>query len=151
LPPARGIGAPTPGPGAAGLFPLASAGGGVWEAALPYTLARDAPLHHHRASRLLDETLTETETTTTVAVRATTWSFQRSRSQKDGSPDPSLVTPLAVVISTTLSTACCIGPSTDTLGLSSIVVWSNSIVAGYTRASGRLLAWCADQTMISRV
>jgi hypothetical protein len=38
-------------------------------AAFPYTLARDAPLHHHRASRLLEETLTETETTTmSVAV-----------------------------------------------------------------------------------
>jgi hypothetical protein len=35
--PARGAGAPTPGAGvgAAGLFPLASVGGGVWEAAIP--------------------------------------------------------------------------------------------------------------------
>jgi hypothetical protein len=31
------------GAGAAGLFPLASAGGGVRESAFPYTLARDAP------------------------------------------------------------------------------------------------------------
>jgi hypothetical protein len=29
--------------GAGGLFPLASAGGGVWEAAFPCTSARDAP------------------------------------------------------------------------------------------------------------
>jgi hypothetical protein len=32
-----------PGPGAVGLFPLASVGGGVWEAAFPCTSARDAP------------------------------------------------------------------------------------------------------------
>jgi hypothetical protein len=32
-----------PGAGAAGLFPHASSGGGVWEAALPYASARGAP------------------------------------------------------------------------------------------------------------
>jgi hypothetical protein len=79
-----------------------------------------APL---RASRLLEETLTEMETTTTpVAVRATAWSFQRSRSQRGGSLDPSLVTPLAGVTSTTLSIPYCVRPLTDTLGLSSTVV-----------------------------
>jgi hypothetical protein len=36
----------------------------------------------------------------TVAVRAVAQSLWRSKSQKDGSPDPSLVMPLAVVIST---------------------------------------------------
>jgi hypothetical protein len=41
--PARGAGASTPGAGAAGLYPLASVGGGVWEAAFSCTLARDAP------------------------------------------------------------------------------------------------------------
>jgi hypothetical protein len=41
---------------------------------------------------------------------------------EDGSLDPSLVTPLAGVTSTTLSTPCCVGPSTDTLGPSSTVV-----------------------------
>jgi hypothetical protein len=76
---------------------------------------------------------------------------RRSRSQRDGSPDPSLVTPLAAVISTMLSTPCCVGPSTDTLGSSSTVVWSTSIVVGYTRTSGRLLAWCVVRTMISGV
>jgi hypothetical protein len=81
------------------------------------------PLHHLRASRLLQETLTETETTTTsVAVRATTWSAWRSRSRRGGSLDPSLVTLLSGVTSTTLSTPCCVGPSTDTLGPSSTVV-----------------------------
>jgi hypothetical protein len=35
---------------------------------------------------------------------------------------PSLVTPLAGVTSTTLSIPCCVGPSTDTLGLSRTVV-----------------------------
>jgi hypothetical protein len=38
--PTLGAGA---GPGVAGLLPLASAGGGVWEATFPYTQARDAP------------------------------------------------------------------------------------------------------------
>jgi hypothetical protein len=36
--------------------------------------------------------------------------------------DPSLVTPLVVVTSTTLSTPCYIGPSTDTLGQLSTIV-----------------------------
>jgi hypothetical protein len=76
-----------------------------------------------RASRLLEETLMETETTTTpVAVRATTRSFRRSRSRRDGSLDPSLVTPLVGVTSTTLSIPCCVGPSIDTHGLSSTIV-----------------------------
>jgi hypothetical protein len=65
----------------------------------------------------------EMETTTTpVAVRATARSPRRSRSLRDGSLDPSLMRPLAGVTFTTLSTPCCIGPSTDTLGPSSIVV-----------------------------
>jgi hypothetical protein len=51
---------------------------------------------------------------------------------KDGSPDPSFVTPLVVVISTMLSTPCYVGPSTDTLGPSSTVVWSTYTVVGYT-------------------
>jgi hypothetical protein len=62
------------------------------------------------------------ETTTTVAVRAIVRSLQRSRSGKDGSPDLSLVTSLAVVIPTTLSIPCCVGPPTDTPGQSSIDV-----------------------------
>jgi hypothetical protein len=57
-----------PGVGAAGLFPLASVGGGVWEVALPCALARDALLHHHWASRLLEEILMKMKTTTTVVV-----------------------------------------------------------------------------------
>jgi hypothetical protein len=80
----------------------------------------EVPLHHHRAPQLLEET--RMETTTTVTIRATTWSLRRSRSWKDGSLDPSLMTSLAIVISTTLSTPCCIGPSTDTLGPSSTTV-----------------------------
>jgi hypothetical protein len=90
---------------------------------LPLHLSQRCPMHHLRASRLLEETLTETETTMTpVAVQATAWSFQRSQSRMDGSLDPSLVTPLAGVTSTTLSIPCCVGPSTDTLGPSSTVV-----------------------------
>ena len=90
---------------------------------LPLHLCQRCPLHHHKASRLLEETLTETETTTTlVAVRATTRSARRSRSRRGGSLDPSLVTPLVGVTSTTLSIPYCVGPLTDTLGLSSTVV-----------------------------
>jgi hypothetical protein len=90
---------------------------------LPLHLSQRCPPHHHRASRLLEESLTEMETTTPpVAVRATTWSSQRSRSWRDGSLDPSLVTLLTGVTSTTLLTPCCIGPSTDTLGPSSTIV-----------------------------
>jgi hypothetical protein len=54
-----------------------------------------------------------TETTTSVA-RTTTPTSQRSRSQRDGSPDPSLVTPLVGVTSTMRSTPCCAEPLTGT-------------------------------------
>jgi hypothetical protein len=90
---------------------------------LPLHLSQRCPPHHHRASRLLEDTLTETETImTSVAVRAMARSSRRSQSQRDGSLDPSLVTPLAGVTSTTRSTPCCVGRSTDTLGPSSTVV-----------------------------
>jgi hypothetical protein len=90
---------------------------------LPLHLSKRCPLHHHKASRLLEETLTETEMTMTlVAVRAMTRSSRRSRSRRDGSLDPSLAMPLAGVTSTTLSTPCRVGPSTDTLGPSCTVV-----------------------------
>jgi hypothetical protein len=62
------------------------------------------------------------KTTMMVAVQATTRSLRRSRSRKDGSPDLSLMMPLEVVISTTLSTPCCVGPLTDTLGQLSTTV-----------------------------
>jgi hypothetical protein len=84
-------------------------------------------------------------------VQATTRSSRGSRSRRDGSLDPSLVTSLAGVTSTTLSTPYCVGLLTDTLGPLSIVVKSTNIVAGYTQTSGRLLAWCTIRTMISRV
>ena len=48
--------------------------------------------------------------------------FSVTRSRKDGLLDPSLVTLLTGVTSTTLSIPCCVGPSTGTLGLSSTVV-----------------------------
>jgi hypothetical protein len=90
---------------------------------LPLHFSQGCPLHHLRASRLLEETLTETETTTTpVAVRAMARSFRKSRSRMDGLRDPSLVTLLVVVTSMTLSIPCYVGPSTDTHGLSSTVV-----------------------------
>jgi hypothetical protein len=44
---------------------------------LPLHLSQRCPLHHHRASRLLEETLTET---TPVAIQAMAWSF-RSQSR----------------------------------------------------------------------
>jgi hypothetical protein len=90
---------------------------------LPLHLSQRCPLHHLRASRLLEETLMETETMTTpVAVRATTRSFRRSRSRRDRSLDPSLVTMLAGVTSKMLSIPCCVGTLTDTLCLSSTVL-----------------------------
>jgi hypothetical protein len=86
----------------------------------PLRLSQRCPLQHHRTPQLLEETLTETAMI--VTVRSTTLSSQRSRSRKGGSLDPSLVTALAIVISTTLSTPCCVGLSTDTLGPSSTIV-----------------------------
>jgi hypothetical protein len=53
----------------------------------------------------------ETETTTTlVVVRATTRSARRSQSWRDGSRDPSLMTLLVGVTSTTLKGKCALGP-----------------------------------------
>jgi hypothetical protein len=126
------------GAGAAGLFFLASGGGRVCEALLSCA-PLEVPLHHHWVSRplewLLDETLT-TETVTTVA-RTTTPTFHSSRSQRDGLPDPSLVTPLAGVTSTMRSTPCCARHSTSALGPLSIAVLSFSTVARHTRTAGR--------------
>jgi hypothetical protein len=48
--------------------------------------------------------------------------LSEEQSRRDGSLDPSLAKPLAGVISTMLSTPCCVGPSTDTLGLSSTIM-----------------------------
>jgi hypothetical protein len=72
-----------------------------------------------------------------TSARATAPTFQRSRSWKDGLPDPSLMTPLAVVTFTMHSTPCYAGHLTGVLGLSSIAVWSSSTVAGFTRTVGR--------------
>jgi hypothetical protein len=83
-----------------GVCEAPSAGGVVCEAPLLLCPSWRRPLHHHRALHLLKETLIET---TMVAAQTTAWSFRR-RNQKDGSPDPSLMTPLAVVTSTMLST-----------------------------------------------
>jgi hypothetical protein len=69
-----------------------------------------------------------TEVATTA--RATTPTFLLTRSQKDGLLDPSLATLLAGVTSMMRSTPCYVGHLTGVLGLSSIVVWSSSIVAG---------------------
>jgi hypothetical protein len=86
-----------------------------------------------------------------TAARATTPTFQPSRSQKDGLLDPSLAMSLAGVTSTTRSTPCCVRHLTDVLGPSSIVVLSSSTVAGFTRAAGRRLAWCAVWRTVSGV
>jgi hypothetical protein len=83
----------------------------------------EAPLHHCGTPRLLEElleeVLEETPTTTTQTTARSPLSHMR---RKDGSPDPSPVTPLAVVTSTTHSTPCCARLSTGTPGRSSIVV-----------------------------
>jgi hypothetical protein len=86
-----------------------------------------------------------------TAARATTPTFLLTRSRKDGLLDPSLVTLLAGVTSTMRSTLCYVGHLTGVLGLSSITVWSSSIVAGSTRTAGRLPAWCAVRRTVSRV
>jgi hypothetical protein len=75
------------------------------------------------------------EAATTVD-RAIAPTFQRSRSRRDGLPDPSLVTPLAGVTSTMRSTPCCARHSTGTLGPSSIIVLSSSIFTGRTQTAG---------------
>jgi hypothetical protein len=86
-----------------------------------------------------------------TAARATTPTSQRSRSQRDGSPNPSLVMPLMGVTSTMHSTPCYAGHLPDTLGPLSIVVWSTSTVVGYTRTARRRLTWCAVQRLVSRI
>jgi hypothetical protein len=68
--------------------------------------------------------------------------FLLTRSRKDGLLDPSLAMLLVGVTSTMRSTPCYVGHLTGVLGLSSIAVWSTSIVAGSTRTAGRRPAWC---------
>jgi hypothetical protein len=86
-----------------------------------------------------------------TAARATTPTFQRTRSQRDGLLDLSLVTPLAGVTSMMRSTPFYARHSTDTLGPSSIVVLSSSTVTGFTRTAGRRLVWFAIQRIVSMV
>jgi hypothetical protein len=109
---------PTPGEGPAGLFP-SSQQEVESRRHLSFVPQLEVPPAPPQAPQLLEETPTEMMM---VAVRASSQSLLRSRSRRDGSPDPSPVMPLAVVISTTLSTPCCVGPSTDTLGQSSTTV-----------------------------
>jgi hypothetical protein len=84
------------------------------------------PLHHRGTPRLweelLEEVLEETPMMTTTTAQTTAPSPLSRRRRRDGSPDPSPVTPLAVVTSTTHSTPCCARLSTDTPGRSSTVV-----------------------------
>jgi hypothetical protein len=54
---------------------------------------------------------------------------------------PSLMMPLAGVTSMMRSTPCYAGHLTNTLGPSSIVVWSTSTVTGHTQTAGRRHAW----------
>jgi hypothetical protein len=66
------------------------------------------PLHHNKASQMLEELLEEiTMEMMTVVAQATIPHFSRSRSLNDGSPDPSPMMPLVVVTSMTCSTPCC--------------------------------------------
>jgi hypothetical protein len=88
-----------------------------------------------------------TETATTAA-RAIAPTSQRSRSRRDGSPDPSHVTLLAGVTSTMRLTPCCARHLTGILGPSSIIAWSINTVAGHTRTAERRLAWCAVWRMV---
>jgi hypothetical protein len=81
------------------------------------------PLHHRGTPRLLEELLEEVlEETPTTTTQTTARSPLSRRRRKDGSPDPSPMTPLAVVTSTTHSTPCCARLSTSTPGRSSIIV-----------------------------
>jgi hypothetical protein len=90
-----------------------------------------------------------TEAATTARASAPT--FHPTRSRKDGLLDPSLATSLAGVTSTTRSTPCYARHSTGVLGPSSIVVWSSSTVAGFTRTVGRRPAWCVVRRTVSGV
>jgi hypothetical protein len=87
----------------------------------------------------------------TTAARATTPTFQRNRSRRDGLPDPSLVPPLAGVTFTMRLTPCYARHLIGVPGLSSIAVLSSSTVAGFTRTAGRRLVWCVVQRTVSGV
>jgi hypothetical protein len=87
----------------------------------------------------------------TTSARATTPTSKRRRSRRDGLLDPSLVTPLAGVTSTMRSTPCYVRHLTGVPGLSSIAVLSSSTIAGFTRTTGRRLAWCAVRRTVSGV
>jgi hypothetical protein len=86
-----------------------------------------------------------------IAARATTPTFLRSRSWKDGLPDPSPMTPLTGVTFMTRSIPCYARHSTGVPGLSSIDVLSSSTVVGFTRTAGRRPSWCAVWRTVSGV
>jgi hypothetical protein len=87
----------------------------------------------------------------TTTAQATSSTSRRSRSRRDGSLEPSLVTPLAGVSSMMRSTPCYARHSTGALGPSSIVVLSSSTVMGLTRTAGRRHVWFAIRRIVSRV
>jgi hypothetical protein len=87
----------------------------------------------------------------TTAAQAIAPTIQRSRSQRDGLLDPSLMMPLAGVTSTMRSTPCCARHSTGALGPSSIAVLSSSTVARLTRTAGRRLVWFVVWRVVSGV
>jgi hypothetical protein len=86
-----------------------------------------------------------------MTARATTPTFLLTRSQMDGLLNSSLATLLAGVTSTMRSTPCYVGHLTGVLGLSSVAVWSTSIVTGPTRTTGRRPTWCAVRRTVSGV
>jgi hypothetical protein len=87
----------------------------------------------------------------TTADLATAPTFQRSRNQRDGLLDPSLVTPLVGVTSMMRSRPCYARHSTGALGPSSIILLSSSTVAGLTRTAWRRLVWFAVRRIVSGV
>jgi hypothetical protein len=116
--PRETVSSPARGAGAAGLFPLASAGVGVWEAAFPCTLARDAPCTTAIGG---DPDGDGDDDDTGVS------SSHNTELLEEQEPEGWIARPITRDTargchSTTLSTPCCVGHSTDTLGLSSTVV-----------------------------
>jgi hypothetical protein len=141
----------TPKEGATELFFLDSVGGGVCEASLPCVSSGGATASPQGAPAVRIAARGDSDGDDDGGSSSHNTELSEEKEPEGWSRDPSLVTPLTVVISTMRSTPCCARILTGTPGQSSIVAWPTSTVAGHTRTAGRLPAWCTVQRMTSEV
>jgi hypothetical protein len=124
--PARGAGAPMPGagdgPGAVGLFPLASAGGGVLRPPSPAPQPEMPPAPPQGIPAARGDPDGDGDDNDAGGSSSHGTELSEEPELEGWIARPVTRDALAGVTSTTLSTPCCVEPLTDTLGLSSTIV-----------------------------